>query len=109
MLAVIVYWNRVYTERAVQHLRSTRIPGAWRSAGPCLAAGLGSHQPEEDYLWEKSAQPPLDYWPLRLYDNILPSPADYVLASSRERHIGGKEFAVPPSRVTTAPRVVPVR
>jgi hypothetical protein len=24
-----------------------------------------------DYLWEQAAQTPLDYWPLRLQDDIL--------------------------------------
>ena len=71
MIAAIVYWNTVYMERTVQHLRSTGIPAPDPLLTHVAPLGWEHISLTGDYLWEQAAQAPLDYWPLRLQDDML--------------------------------------
>ncbi|SDG57985.1 Tn3 family transposase [Thalassobaculum litoreum] len=71
VIAAIVYWNTVYMERAVQHLRSTGLDVHHRLLAHVAPLGWSHISLTGDYLWEQAAQRPLDYHPLRSHDERL--------------------------------------
>lgn len=71
MIAAIVYWNTVYMERAVQHLRSTGVDVHHDLLAHVAPLGWSHISLTGDYLWEQAAQRPLDYHPLRSHDERL--------------------------------------
>ncbi|TIX87090.1 hypothetical protein BSK43_029625 [Rhizobium sp. P44RR-XXIV] len=71
MIAAIVYWNTIYMDRAVQHLRATGIPVPNQVLSHVAPLGWNHISLTGDYLWQQATEIPLDYWPLRLKDDIF--------------------------------------
>ncbi len=71
VIAAIVYWNTIYMERAVQHLRSTGVDAPDHLLTHVAPLGWSHISLTGDYLWEQAAQRLLGYHPLRLQDDLL--------------------------------------
>ncbi len=65
MIAAIVYWNTIYMDRAVQHLRANGIEVPDHLLAHVAPLGWAHINLTGDYLWEQAARMTDDYWPLR--------------------------------------------
>lgn len=71
VIAAIVYWNTIYMERAVHHLRSTGISAPDNLLTHVAPLGWSHISLSGDYLWEQTPQFPDSYRPLRTEDDRL--------------------------------------
>ena len=71
VIAAIVYWNTIYMDRAVRHLRSTGEDAPDHLLAHVAPLGWSHISLTGDYLWEQAAQLPSEYRPLHLQDDLL--------------------------------------
>ena len=71
VIAAIVYWNTIYMERAVHHLRSTGVSAPDTLLTHVAPLGWSHISLSGDYLWEQTPQFPEGYRPLRTEDDRL--------------------------------------
>ena len=64
MIAAIVYWNTVYMERAIAHLRSTGATVPDHLLAHTSPLGWSHISLTGDYLWEQAAIAVDGFWPL---------------------------------------------
>ena len=71
VIAAIVYWNTIYLERAVQHLRAIGTAAPDHLLAHVAPLGWAHISLTGDYLWEQAARSEGGYRPLRKDDDRL--------------------------------------